>query len=278
MFAGGKLFTVPMAVEDIGSDAYTNGIETLEALTGSAVRLRVLGLLLERGSVTASDIEPNVDVSRRTVTRALSALEEQQFAASNGRTYHPTTYAELVADDIFELLARLERGREVASFLEVFPSEAVDFPACHLVDADGTVVHRQSAAPHAPVSHVTDALDGAQHVRILAPIASPVYVRPVVARVRDGAAVEAVIDADAYDSFCTKLHSSVRLASTLADVSLSVHDDIPFGLLKCDERVVLGAYEDGVLQATFETDDQRVRNTAQKVYDQYRAASDRVVG
>ena len=82
MFAGGKLFTVPMAVEDIGSDAYTNGIETLEALTGSAVRLRVLGLLLERGSVTASDIEPNVDVSRRTVTRALSALEEQQFAAS----------------------------------------------------------------------------------------------------------------------------------------------------------------------------------------------------
>ncbi|SDQ96451.1 helix-turn-helix transcriptional regulator [Natronobacterium texcoconense] len=254
-----------------------DGFETLATLTRSPVRLRVLEYLLERGPATASDVAPHVDASRRTVSRALSALAEQRLASSEGRTYRATTYAELVADDVFSLLERLEQGREFAAFLESFPTGETDLTAADLADANGTTTCRRSADPHAPVSHVIDALDGAGQVRVLAPVASPLYVRPLVACVRDGATVEAVVDGDAYDSFCSKLRGGVRVAATLGDVSLAVHDEVPFGLLECDERVVLGAYDDGVLQATFETDDERVQDTTQDIYDRYRTAANHVV-
>ncbi|AFZ74378.1 helix-turn-helix transcriptional regulator [Natronobacterium gregoryi] len=260
-----------------GDDEAVAGFETLATLTRSPVRLRVLEHLLERGAGTASDIAPHVDASRRTVSRSLSALDEQRLATSKGQTYRVTTYAELVADDIFSLLERLERGHEFATFLEVFPTEEFGFTASDIATVDGTTTCRRSADPHAPVSHVIDALDDTRRVRVLAPIASPLYVRPLVARVRDGATVDAVVDADAYNSFCSKLRGGVRVAATLADVSLAVHDDVSFGLLECDKRVVLGAYDDGVLQATFETDDEGVRDASRDVYDRYRTAANRVV-
>ncbi|EMA38954.1 helix-turn-helix transcriptional regulator [Halobiforma nitratireducens] len=260
-----------------GDEETVPGLETLATLTRSPVRLCVLESLLERGPATASDLEPHVDASRRTVSRSLSALDEQQLAISEGRTYRATTYAELVADDVFSLLERLERGHEFATFLEAFPTEEIGLTASEIASADGTTTCRRSADPHAPVSHVIDVLEGTRRVRVLAPIASPLYVRPLVACVRDGATVEAVVDADAYDSFCSKLRGGVRVAATLGDISLAVHDDVSFGLLECDERVVLGAYEDGILQATFETDDERIRDAGQDVYDRYRTAANHVV-
>lgn len=252
-----------------------DGFETLAMLTRSPVRLRVLRQLLEHGPATASELTNDLEASRRTVSRTLAALEEEELAVSEGRTYRGTTYAELLAADLFEVLETVPTHRAFATFLDAFPAEAIDVD---LKTVNGETTLRRASQPHAPVSHVIDTLSETTHIRLLAPVASPLYIRPLVARVRDGATVDAVVTRGAYDEFCGQLRGGVRLAGSLADVSLAVRETIPFGLLRCEDRVVLGAYDDGVLQATFETDDDIVQRAARATFQEYRNEADHVVG
>ncbi|THE64996.1 ArsR family transcriptional regulator [Salinadaptatus halalkaliphilus] len=252
-----------------------DGFETLSMLTRSPVRLRVLRHLLEDGPANTAELTDCLATSRRTVSRTLSALEEAGLATSEGRTYRATTYAELLAPELFTVLEAVPDYRSFATFLDAFPTDAI---GVDLETVDGTATVRRECQPHAPVSHVIDALEDATHIRLLAPVASPLYVRPLVARVRDGATVEAVVNEPAYDEFCAKLRGGVTLAGTLADVSLAVRDEVPFGLLQCADRVVLGAYDGGVLQATLETEADAVQQAARETFRAYRDEADPIVG
>ncbi|RQG89804.1 ArsR family transcriptional regulator [Natrarchaeobius halalkaliphilus] len=250
------------------------GFETLRELTRSPVRLDVLRHLLDYGPANATELTDHVDASRRTVSRALDVLENEGLATSNSRTYSATTYAELTASDVFELIEQIESRRDRAAFLNAFPRDAVDVD---FETVSGTATRRLSVQPHGPVSNVIDTLTDATSIRVLAPIASPLYVRPFAERVRDGADIEAVVDATAYEEFCGKLHAGIRLAATLADISLAVHDDVGFGLIICDEQVVFGAYEDGILQATFSTAEPAVVNAAKETYQKNRGTATPVI-
>ncbi|MEY7848272.1 helix-turn-helix transcriptional regulator [Natrarchaeobius sp. A-rgal3] len=244
-----------------------NGFDTLSVITRSPVRPRVLRCLLERGPAETAELVEHVDASRRTVSRTLTALEEEGLVAVDGRTYRATTYGELFADELFAVLDGAHAHREFAAFLDAFPTDAVDVS---FESIDGTTTLRRESHPHAPVSRIIETLSGSDRVRVLAPVASPLYVRPLVARIGAGATVEAVVDERAYDEFCTRLRTGVRLASKLTDVTLTVHEDVPFGLLECDAQTVFGAYEDGVLQATFETSAETARDAGRETFRRYR--------
>ncbi|TYT61853.1 helix-turn-helix domain-containing protein [Natrialba swarupiae] len=89
-----------------------NGFDTLSVITRSPVRPRILRYLLERGPAETPELTEHVDASRRTVSRTLSALEEEGLAelpdderAALERTVRLTNDDPVVADLSIHMLA-----------------------------------------------------------------------------------------------------------------------------------------------------------------------------
>lgn len=252
-----------------------DGVETLDVLTRSPVRIQVLKRLVDEGSTTASDLSQHMAASRRTISRTLKLLEERGIAESEASTYRPTKYGALLAPELADLLGSIEPLRERAAFLEAFPVDAFDVDFAQI---EGTAVTRREARPHGPVSTVIDALAAATTIQVIAPIASPLYVRPFANRVCEGATIDAVVSRAAYDEFCAQLHTGIRIAATLTDVSLSVAHDIDYGFICCDDRLILGAYDGGELRATFETSDSVALEAASKTFQRIQREAEPVIG
>jgi predicted transcriptional regulator len=111
-------------------------IENIELLARSAHRVRILDLLCEHGSLEKHALGSELDASRTTVGRNLSALEEQGWIRRTNAHCEITRQGELVAEAFGDLVETVEMTGTLNSFLQWIPDGSLDLDLRLLRDAD----------------------------------------------------------------------------------------------------------------------------------------------
>ncbi|WP_435098555.1 helix-turn-helix transcriptional regulator [Halarchaeum sp. P4] len=149
---------------DVGTRTGDETIETVAYLARSEHRVRVLELLA-RGVRERETLLEETGVTRVTLSRVLSGLEERGWIAKSGGEYELTGFGALVYEDLSRLLGTVSLGETYPDVVERLPTEWFGFDVCRL--ADGELVADEHADPLAATRVVANAVREADTVRAL---------------------------------------------------------------------------------------------------------------
>jgi predicted transcriptional regulator len=256
-------------------DTTSDAIEQLSFLTRSEPRVHILSRLLD-GPATQRVFRDHLDTSRSTVTRSLTALEEQGWVRQDGDRYHLTPPGRIVAEGITDLIDTVRATEELSTFIEWFPVADHDLTLEQLREAEVTA--STEADPYAPSRKHADALTRVSSFRMLLPSIDLQLVRSVQDRVVGGdLSIELLVPASmeatlADEEFAPVLREQIAAGGT----TVRVCDRGPSFYLGLgdDGTVQVGVEDDeGFPRALLETDATDLRAWAESVYDQYRDGS-----
>jgi predicted transcriptional regulator len=173
---------------------------TLELLARSDSRIELLRALADGGPLDRYDLEDRLDVSRRTVTRALDALEEEGYVGERESGYALTAFGRLSVRayrEYSEEVSLLERYRPLLRDLD---AGRFDLDPDLLRGAD--LIVASEASPYAILDRVLELRAEATRIREFAPGIEDKSVRQLADRLRDGAdiAVELVLPPGALEA------------------------------------------------------------------------------
>jgi len=254
----------------------TDPVEQISFLARSESRVRALERLLESGPTTQRELRTHLDASRSTIARTLSALERRSWIEADDGAYRLTPVGTIVAREFGELVDALRTTDELSTFLEWFPYAEFDLELRALRDA--TITTSTSSDPYAPGRTQTELLRSATRFRGFLPAIDLEGSEVVHEQIteRDFAA-EIVVSAEVGETITTEEFADLfREQLATGQLTVLVCDgDLPFYLgLADDERVQIGVEDDeGFPRALLDTDTTAVREWAESVYDEYRAAA-----
>ncbi|NHN57571.1 MULTISPECIES: winged helix-turn-helix domain-containing protein [Halorussus] len=248
-----------------------SALEEIEFLALSANRVEVLRLLADDRR-TRSELAAATGASQATLGRILGDFEDRSWIRREGGEYAATATGRLVAEGFTDLLDILETEGELRGIVRYLPTHAMDFDLRRLADATITVPNQ--TRPNAPVQRVLDLLGDADEIRIF----SHAFNGQSLARVRErvtagegrfrGVFSKSAIGALADDS---GLRGQLTSLLDADGAELRVREEgIPLAVTVADDAVhLLLRDENGVLQASVDTDDRAVRSWAQDTFDHY---------
>lgn len=254
------------------SDRTDAAVETLEFVTRSPSRVRILERLDAEGTVSRDALSAEVDVVRTTLSRSLSGLVDRGLIRERGQRYEITAAGSLVAEGLTAALERTDAAVRLRPVLERLDEEWLGVDPARLTDA--TVVEATTANPYAPVTRHAATLAEAERVRAVLPATGVDPLEASREAIRNGAAFEMLL--------AEPVAESVRTDPTLTDafesivdrpsVSVSVVDrDVPVYLGVVDRTVQVGVHDDtGLPVALLESTDDRVREWALERFDAFR--------
>ncbi|GGL52574.1 helix-turn-helix transcriptional regulator [Halocalculus aciditolerans] len=246
-------------------------LEEVEFLARSPNRVEVLRLLAEDRQ-TRDELAAATGASQATLGRILTDFQERSWVRRAGAQYVATATGRLVASGFTDLLNIIETERELRDIVEYLPTHAMDFDLGRLADA--TIVTPSQTRPDAPVKRVVDLIRDAEAVTVFSHAFNNQSLEAVEARVAAGEQTfRAVFSERAIDALADDAPLRRQLESLLdADgAEIRVRDeDIPLAVTTADETVhMLLRDENGVLQASLDTDDDAVRSWARDTFDHY---------
>lgn len=254
----------------------TTAVKGLHFLTQSPVRVRVLELLSEAGSMRKRELRDRIDASRVTVRRNVHALEDREWIEVDNRECEITALGEIVIEDASPALETTEVVERLRPFLRWFPEVELGFDVRVLADA--TIVVPDSTDPYAPVNRHIDAMERTDRFRSLLPVVGlPAMTVGRDRIVEDGCHHEIVVserlaptirDQPEYRELLEEMLASGNCALFVAD------REVPFYLGLFDDCVQIGVDDDGIPRALVETDADDVREWAERTYETYLAGSD----
>jgi predicted transcriptional regulator len=244
-------------------------LDDVEFLAGSPTRVTVLALV-GSGPRTRDDLKSATDVSRVTLSRILSELEDRNWIVRSDGRYEATPLGEYIADDFTQLLANVETAGSLEAELDWLPTDRFGFDLHCLRDAE--IVTPSQHDHTAAVRRVADAARNAEWVRSTATGLSMAVVqalRDVVVE-RDGP-VELVLAPTAIDIIRTDagLRPLCRelLEAAPGSVARYEGDNPILMMLETDVAVLLcGHDEHGPPPGTVATTDQTVRAWARDYF------------
>ncbi len=239
-------------------------IETLEFVTRSPCRIRILETLRDGDPVSRDTLQDEVDVVRTTLQRNLTGLIDRGLIRERERRYEITPAGSLAAAGVSTALERVGAADRLRPVLERLPATEFGFDIERLVDA--TVIEATTANPYAPVDYHADSLTDMDRARLLLPATGADPLESSRSAIEAGATFELVATESVAETLQTESPVADEFAA-IADydgVSLSVVDDeIPFYLGIVDEVVQIGVHDDsGLPTALLETTDDDVREWA----------------
>ncbi len=248
-----------------------SALEEVEFLARSPNRVDVLRLLSEDRR-TRNDLAAEIGASQATLGRILTDFQERSWVQRFGSEYVATATGRLVASGFSDLLQIIETERELRGIVEYLPTHAMDFDLRHLADA--TVVTPNQTRPDAPVNRVVDLIEEGREVTIFSHAFNHQSLRAVHERVTAGEqSFRGVISGDAVDALTDDPTLTSYLTDLLdaEDTALRVYtEDIPIAVTTVDDVVhVMLRDENGVLQASLDTDDDAVRSWARDTFEHY---------
>ncbi|QCJ48330.1 winged helix-turn-helix domain-containing protein [Haloprofundus sp. MHR1] len=249
-----------------------SALEDIEFLALSVNRVEVLNAVAETPH-TRRDLQERTGASQPTLGRILRDFEERNWVEATGREYAATPTGRLVADgfsNLREIVETEQKLRQVANWL---PTEAMTFDLRRLRDA--TITTPTQTRPNAPVQRVLELLRDAERVEIVSYAFNEQSMDVVRRRVADeGQTFEGIFSASAIDAIAddSALRERLRELVDLPGAELRVvDDDVPVALTVADDVVHLFLRDDdGLLQASVDTDDEAVLTWARDVHDRYR--------
>ncbi|WP_302082022.1 helix-turn-helix transcriptional regulator [Salinibaculum rarum] len=249
-------------------------IDTLSFLTRSEPRTRILLQLLSSGSTSRRQFRDRFSVSRSTITRALTALEERGLVGHDGATYHLTPTGRIVAETIADAVDTFEVTDELSTFLEWFPYSDHDISLDELSAADITV--STDVNPYAPSRKHAKTVSEHDQFRMLLPSIDLQVARSTDDRLKNGdLELEMIVTPEVEETistgeFASLLREQIECGSMTVLVS---PEPIPFYLgLSGSGTVQVGVEDDeGFPRAVLTAETDALRSWGERVYEQFRA-------
>lgn len=244
-----------------------------DALIEVVRRTPVFAALRER-PMDRRDLQEHLDVSRPTVHRLTRALDERGLVKRVDGEFTLTALGEAVATEVATFEHNVETAHEIAPLLRVAGEHdlAVDVSAF----ADATVTSAAPGNPYRPVNRFMSLVENTDTLRGLDPAAlNPLHIEDIYRRIVDGMETDAVFPPGVVEDLLTSNPERARTALESGNLTLRTHDELPFGLTLCDERVGVGVYdaETGMLRTYIDTDAPAAREWAEATYETYRNES-----
>lgn len=231
------------------------------------------------GPTTRSTLQETTGIPRATLSRILADFRERDLLDREGRTYVPTVLGVRLARELERVFAAVEEATALQTVATWLPRRDLDVALADLEDVRITLP--QIADPMAPVRRAAAVVGEADTVRgfcysvLHVPILTETAAVVREGRTFEGVVARAVLDVIAADA---ELRTAVEALAGSGRASLWIYDG-PIGpqFIVADEVVAfLATSGEGTIQGLVETRDDRLRPWADRTFEAYRSAADRV--
>lgn len=241
-----------------------------EVLTEPLKRVDAFDRLLE-GPASRGELQEELDVSRATLHRVATFLQEEEFAVETDAGLELTAVGREVAAAATGYAERVGAARRLSPLLNEVDLDALPVPLDVELLADARVVLPKPGQPGRPAQRVVDAVEETERIRGFAPVVLPIYVEAFHREILDGMETELVVAPDVIDGLDETYTDKFREAIETERLDVFVHEDVPLGLYVTAEMVgIVGYDEDDVVRIVVESDDEALRSWAEEVFERYR--------
>lgn len=235
-------------------------------------RAPVLDALREADAMDRRELEQHLGVSKSTVHRFTRSLEESGLIERSGGEFVLTPLGEVSAREVAAFGSAIETAWELEPILGAASAHGVDIDVETF--ADVTVTTAAPGNPYRPVNRFMSLLSETETLYGLDPASiNPLHLDDIYERIVDGMETDAVFPSAVVEELLTSNPDRAERAFESGNLTLRIHDDLPFGLTLCDDRIGVGVYDDetGLLRTYADTDASAAREWAEDVYADYRA-------
>lgn len=252
----------------------SGALDEIAFLANSENRVAVFEALVEVPH-SRDELLDDIDASRVTITRVLRELEDRDWIAGTGQEYVATPLGEWVCEEFVQLVEVLETETRLREPLRWFPSELLTFDVRCLRDAEVVVLDPSDAT--AVVRRIIEFHRSSDHVRGLTRVTAPVLVENYWQLTVDGdTRLENVITPGVLGVIVDHPPSARRVCEMLhqENVSLSVHEEVPFSLEIVDGAVSIDLTDEaGGIKGRLVSEDDTVRAWAVDLFERYHEES-----
>jgi len=253
--------------------------DALSFLADSPVRPRLLAALQSLGPARPSDLRDELDVSRATVHRNLSALSERGWVQQGEAGYAATTAGVLAYETFDAFRSGMATVDRFEGLLAEIPADGVP-PLAVLATAD--VVTAAKDKPHAPVMRYVEEITACETTTVqgLTPVRSEMFDHGHDQLLEAGVETELVLPKAVLER--EREDAGEELDAALERDGLSVYTlaaDPGFGMTVTDDRAFVGGYgpDNQLVALAVSTDDSFV-SWAADTFESIRSSADRVPG
>lgn len=242
----------------------------IEFLANSWNRLDVLAAVAD-GPRSRTELKELTDVSRVTLSRILSDLEDRGWIVRETGQFEATASGAIIAREVSGLLETLIAADEMGDALEWLPVEEFDFDLENLRDV--SVITPDSTDLNAPTGDLVDLMREGSRIRNVTNAVNREGMVPLRDAVVTGdLSLEWILTPEVVDT----MSADPELRRVVADLCESEQVDVyhylgetPVTMVAiCDERVVVCGHGDGdVPPGTIRTTNDAVRSWAESYLD-----------
>lgn len=236
-------------------------------------RADALSTLLD-GPVDRAELMATLDVSRTTVHRLVRGLEARDLLVQEKNEFTLTAFGRTVAAEVVTYRRRVTAAQRLQPFLETLTHPPVDVELD--LFADATLTESKPTNPYAPVARFMHLLRESETLRGFdTTTVAPIYVEDIRSEILGGMETDVVYLSAVVEEMVAAYPEAIAAAAESGKLTLSTHEDLPFGLVVFDDRVGLGGYDEtGLLSVFVDTDAPAAREWALDRYRDYREEAD----
>ena len=244
-----------------------------EELVELARRASALTILRE-GTLNRRELQERLEVSRPTVHRLTRSFEDRGLVERSDGELALTPVGEIITETVIEFQRTVQTARRIEPFFEVVSD--CDPVFVREAFADATVTTADPGDPYSGVRRFMTLVENSDTLRGIDPTAiNPLHLDELHEQIIDGMETDAVFLPEVVESLIESNPDRAREAFESGNLTLRTHDDIPFGITLCDDRIGVGIYDNdtGLLKTYIDTDAPAAREWAEAVYLEYRDRS-----
>lgn len=252
--------------------------DSINCLSNSLQRIQLLNVL-DNEQADLRSLKDDLEIPRTTVQRNLSVLEQRNWIKETAAGYATTPAGSLLVNEFVRMAERVKRIDHLTPFLNI-----VDAPTAIEIDRLDTshLTVPEPGQPNAPLTHLLEMLEMADNVHGFLPVVSPLLVdRYRHANEDVMAELEVVFSADALNGFRERSDDNQKNRTGLEQAtSVEVwvsEDDLSYGLLILEDKIVLIAYDDiREMKVVVESSDEAAIEWGERTYENYKCQSSRL--
>lgn len=234
--------------------------------------LRKRAPVLERladGPRDQRTLRDELGVSRSTVYKALSDLEEAELVVDRGDRYALTTFGRMAWRRHDAYIAQLRRQARARELLAAVPDDC-RFPLS--VFEHGRIELAGRHAPERPLERMERLSGNADRIRVASPAGMPRYLETIHDRVEAGSQTASLVVERAAIRRLEADYGRFETASESDGLEvLAVDSNLPFAVVLFDESSLgLFAYDDGGLVGASYTDDETALRWGRQQFERFR--------
>lgn len=245
-------------------------------LANSDDRVTILTYLTDQAAAPAA-IADDLSIARRSVQRHLAKFVDRGWATKEEGRYSLTTIGKLIAEEHTSYLETLAHLAEFDGFYRHLPDRA-HAPEPRLLQ-DAEVVVATDANPQAPVHHyltTVQTLEG-NRIQMLSPVLSRLFHDAHADLALEGIHTDLIMTDELIDRARELNPVEFNVVVSVGVLDLYRYPEpIEMGMTLGENRVLLGAYDDGQLQACVDATNPELLRWANTLFNQYLDRADRI--